>query len=1245
MDYEEENERTLLLGESGASGSASTNGRQTYGMGTSPTGPFHEMGSGDPPTKNEEFDEAVGGGAHHAVLHSGEEVLNIYGYKTTPLQTFLFYFLSICSLGIFRLILHWNQKWYIYVRAIRCSFNEAQFIFVIDEHNVIAFRPVKAVTQFGGELMLVLPDGHGHYREVSHLRYFVFRKMSFVWLEGSEKFAPISELDENVSLSTFHDALISGKGLDRHEVAQRIALYGQNLIEVKLKPILVLLFKEAISPFYIFQVFSVTIWFSDNYQYYASIIVVMSLTSIAMDVYQTRSQEKKLRSMVHSSDEVDVLRNDGNVMRIDSSQLVPGDILLIPQHGGVMQCDAVLMTGTVIVNESMLTGESVPITKVALAGSDDHKSTKETLFDIEKHSKHVLFCGTQVLQTRYYGGQHVRAIVLRTAYSTLKGQLVRSIMYPKPVDFRFTKDLFKFVGFLVSVALCGFSYTVFIMVRRGEPFFKIIIRSLDIITIVVPPALPAAMSVGIINAQLRLKKKDIYCISPSTINTCGAINVVCFDKTGTLTEDGLDFHTMRPVHPSSQTRADCSFGDETSSMEPDEMPNEAEIIKAIATCHSLTRINGMLHGDPLDLILFNQTRWSIDESCGSERSDDEISRFDTVQPTVVKPPPEHAHFFKSTEFGIIRQFTFSSSLQRMSVIINNPHEETGKRMVLYSKGSPEMILSLCDKSTIPSDYLDVVNQYAQHGYRLISVAKRELNLSFAKAQKIPRQTVEINLELLGLVVMENRVKPVTLGVINQLNRAHIRTVMVTGDNLLTAMSVARECGIIRPNRKAYLLEHTVGHMTLDGRTQLTVKQSVSSSEDILDDQLSTISSMQELAHVIESSYQLSIAGPTFSVIVHEYPEMLDNLMSVCDVFARMAPDQKQMLVNHLQSLDYTVAMCGDGANDCAALKAAHAGISLSDTEASIAAPFTSKVADIRCVPTVIREGRAALVTSFGVFKYMAGYSLLQFTTILHLYWLATNLTDFQFLYIDMFLITFVAVFFGNTAAYTSSFSSIPPPTRLLSLGSVVSVLGQLFIMGAFQLYTFWWTSTQPWFHPYSAPKGGDPENKRSMQGTALFGVSVFQYITLAIIYSKGPPYRKTILSNQPLCISLIIVLLVSLMVVIYPPDFVIRFLEYDPIPYVESRFFLVVLGFLCASLSYLFNRFVVEYLIYNKRAKMIKRRKLRDPSAKSVKWERILASIGYDITWLKKMAKVVQIRDNNMPKNNSFAVNDETKGL
>lgn len=88
---------------------------------------------------------------------------------------------------------------------------------------------------------------------------------------------------------------------------------------------------------------------------------------------------------------------------------MPGDILLIPPHGCILQCDAIVMNGTVIVNESMLTGESVPITKVALPEHDED-SQEQPVFSFKEHSKHILYCGTQVLQTRFYGGKSVQVI-------------------------------------------------------------------------------------------------------------------------------------------------------------------------------------------------------------------------------------------------------------------------------------------------------------------------------------------------------------------------------------------------------------------------------------------------------------------------------------------------------------------------------------------------------------------------------------------------------------------------------------------------------------------------------------------------------------------------------------------------------------------------------------------------------------------------------------------------------------------
>lgn len=145
-----------------------------------------------------------------------------------------------------------------------------------------------------------------------------------------------------------------------------------------------------------------------------------------------------------------------------------------------------------------------------------------------------------------------------SGFSTEKGQLVRSILYPKPTDFKLYHDAYLFLLCLVGVAGIGFLYTIIhsimnkvsrLFKMRMNVFFErnhrcwrlflervqvpaktIIIESLDIVTITVPPALPAAMTAGIVYAQRRLKRVGIFCISPQRINMCGQLNVVCFDK-------------------------------------------------------------------------------------------------------------------------------------------------------------------------------------------------------------------------------------------------------------------------------------------------------------------------------------------------------------------------------------------------------------------------------------------------------------------------------------------------------------------------------------------------------------------------------------------------------------------------------------------------------------------------------------------------------------------------------------------
>lgn len=248
------------------------------------------------------------------------------------------------------------------------------------------------------------------------------------------------------------------------------------------------------------------------------------------------------------------------------------------------------------------------------------------------------------------------------------------------------------------------------------------------------------------------------------------------------------------------------------------------------------------------------------------------------------------------------------------------------------------------------------------------------------------------------------------------------------------------------------------------------------------------------------------------------------------VFARMSPDHKAMLVNEIQknNEDVMIAMCGDGANDCKALKAADIGLSLSEAEASIAAPFTAKIQNITPMITLLKEGRAALVTSFQVFKYMALYSLIQFTSAILLYNIASNLAQYQYLYIDLLIIIPLAFTMSRSGAY-AKLSKYLPEGNLLSVPVLTSVLVQVLIQATFQLIILTIVTKQDWFEPV------DPEGEDTVvcyENTAIFLNSLIQYIIVVITFSIGKPWRQPIYRNYVLVFFLILCTTISYLVIL-----------------------------------------------------------------------------------------------------------------
>lgn len=769
------------------------------------------------------------------------------------------------------------------------------------------------------------------------------------------------------------------------------------------------------------------------------------------------------------------------------------------------------------------------------------------------------------------------AVVVRTGFSTSKGSLVRAIMYPPPVDFKFQQDAYKFVGVLAGIASLGFIYTVVTKVSRGLSPSSIALDSLDLITIVIPPALPMAMTVGILYALQRLKNQKIFCISPRSINISGVLNCICFDKTGTLTEDGLD---MKGVVPVSQAADKKELSPMTTA---GTLPHD-HLLFAMATCHSITVINMKKVGDPLDLKMFESTGWSLDEP-----GLDDTNKYDMMMPSVVRPSApdvvisnENVETEPPLELGILRQFPFSSSLQRMSVITR---QLGASNFDLYCKGSPEMIASLSRPETVPPDFQEQLLQHTIHGYRVLALAWRPLKLSYLKAQRINRDEVECDLQFLGLLVMENRLKKETTPVISQLHQAFIKTIMVTGDNMLTALSVGRECGLVSPRQQVITIRAAAPHQDSPASLTFHANRTNTPSSSLVPQQVGSVVQV-DLDEKMNNSYCFAMEGKSWRVVHQYFPDILQKLVVRGAIFARMSPEQKQQLVLELQSLGYYVGMCGDGANDCGALKAAHAGISLSEAEASVASPFTSAHPNISCVPMLIKEGRCALVTSFGIFKYMAAYSLTQFVSIMILYSIDTNLTDIQFLWIDLFLITVFAIFFGRTHSYSGPLASYSPPAALLSFTPVLSILLHIFIVIGFQTFCFFYVQQESWFVPYNSSLA-EEEIFGCYENYAVFSVSQFQYIVLALVFSRGPPFRQHFYTNYLLTGSFIIMTICSVLFTVAPPDFIISAFEMvlPPADDADAYFFIwqiVLFSVLYSVIAVFTEYFIIDYIFYRK---------------------------------------------------------------
>ncbi|KPI41682.1 putative cation-transporting ATPase [Cyphellophora attinorum] len=1133
----------------------------------------------------------------------------IAGFTTSSFGYLLYLAICVFTAGLGYLVFRWAPRLEIRLIGVPSPLRRCSWVVVENQWGEFTVQAVSS-EEYGYPTSTVFNapaqeklNGNGYYDdpEIKILRFLDHRYMRFIYHPQEDKFV----LNNNWWDPQWTDVKAMRAGLDSEEREPRDLVFGKNMIEIKEKTIPQLLMDEAFHPFYIFQVASLILWSMDEYYYYAAAIFFISLFSITTTIIETRSTMRRLREISRFECDVRILRN-GFWRASTSADLVPGDVYEVSDPSLTqLPCDSLLLAGDCIINESMLTGESIPVSKVPLV---DEMLAYIDLGATSIHpsiARFFLFCGTKIIRARRPQDTDddeavALAMVVRTGFNTTKGALVRSMLFPKPSGFKFYRDSFRYIGVMGAIAAVGFIASFVNFVKLGLAWHLIIVRALDLITIVVPPALPATLTIGTNFALARLRKKEIFCISPQRVNVAGKLDVVCFDKTGTLTEDGLDVLGVRLVqHPSirfgeilEEAQAVLPFSKYDRDPMIDYQVNKY-MLYTMATCHSLRLVDDELIGDPLDVKMFDFTGWTFEE--GSVRTAHYIEPGShQIPPSVARPPPGMEYDLDDAEendnpppveLAVLRSFEFVSHLRRASAIVRQNGDDTGA--MIFCKGAPEVMRDICTPSSMPADFDDFLSYYTHKGFRVIACANKYISrLTSSEMDRMDRSEAESRLQLTGFIVFENKLKDITTEVIDELNEAKIRNIMCTGDNILTAISVARECNLMeadahcfvphflqgdKSDPKAVLNWESVDNPMYQLEAETLLPANIPAEND-------TVAPYDTLGL---NNYSLAITGDAFRWIIdYGSSDVLKRMLVKGQVFARMSPDEKHELVEKLQSIDYTCGFCGDGANDCGALKAADVGVSLSEAEASVAAPFTSHIFDISCVPILIKEGRAALVTSFCCFKYMSLYSAIQFTSVSFLYASASNLGDFQFLFIDLALILPIAIFMGWTGSYPE-LAKKRPTASLVSKKVLVPLLGQIVLCILIQAIAFETVQQQSWYIPPQLNK--EKSSVDNSQNTALFLVSCYQYALSGVVLSIGPPFRQSMNTNGPFCVTLVIALSISLYMLFDPAEWLQSFMDLTEMA-LDYEMFLLTLALGGFVLAYL-----AEQYVFPKMAKSIGR--------------------------------------------------------
>ncbi|PKN06649.1 MAG: ATPase [Deltaproteobacteria bacterium HGW-Deltaproteobacteria-8] len=616
---------------------------------------------------------------------------------------------------------------------------------------------------------------------------------------------------------------------------------------------------------------------SDALMLLGFVFVVMGIT-----IVQERRTERALDALRDLSSPRALVLRDGQQRRIAGREVVRGDLLLLSE-GDRVPADAVLRQAlNIYADESLLTGESVPVRKASSeTASQTGKPGGDDLPDV--------FSGSLI--TRGQGLAEVVATGMRTELGKI-GKALQTIEQENTPLQGETGRMVKQLA-AIGLGLCSVVIVAYALTRGNTPqsWVQGLLAGIAMAMAVLPEEFPVILTIFLALGAWRISRSRVLTRRMPAIETLGAATVLCTDKTGTLT---LNQMTVRQLHADGQTFV---------ASQGATLPESFHALLEYGVLASKKEVF-----DPMERAL---------RTLGENRLG----------------KTEHWH----EQWAMVRDYPLSPELLALTHVWR---AVDGDSFAVATKGAPEAIAELCHLGPEPTAAISAqVALMAGQGLRVLGVARA----NWSKGQ-LPGEQHDFTFEYLGLVGLEDPIRPTVPATIQECYTAGIRVIMITGDHPDTARSIARQIG----------LRNAEGVIT----------------------------------------------GP-------ELDDMSDGMLTrripEVDVFARVVPEQKLRLVNALKANGEIVAMTGDGVNDAPALKAAHIGIAMGGRGTDVAREASALILlddDFSSIVQAIRLGRRI----YDNIKKAVGYTLAVHVPIAGLSMIPVFFTDMPLLLLPVHIV-------------------------------------------------------------------------------------------------------------------------------------------------------------------------------------------------------------------------------------------------